>query len=193
MGISIDSGGKGKRRTLDAEVNLVPMIDFLVVTIAFLVLTATWTSTARMDASAALGGQGEACDDCHPRKLVLDARGQDAFVLTWKEGEKVLRTVEVPRQATEEARGRARQVRYPALQRALADEWATYGVHRDRADTRVDALVLRTSNELPYASLVGLMDATNAVRRPGPRGASAPASGAGAADRAAFDLTLATD
>lgn len=188
MGIAIDSGGKGRRRTLDAEVNLVPMIDFLVVTIAFLVLTAAWTEAGRMEASASLGGHGEVCDDCAPRKLVLDARGEQAFVLTWKEGEKVLRTVEVPKRPMEETRGGARQVRYPGLAKALSDEWATYGLHRDRADKHVDPLVLRTSNELPYAALVGLMDATSSVRRPAAGGAAAAAG-----DRPAFDLTFAVD
>ena len=61
----------------------------------------------------------------------------------------------------------------------------TYGLHRDGADRSVDPLVLRTSNELPYASLVGLMDASSSVRRPlGPR-----AHG----DMAAFDVTFAVD
>ncbi|HQY61907.1 MAG: biopolymer transporter ExbD [Myxococcales bacterium] len=189
MGIAIDSGGKGKRRTLDAEVNLVPMIDFLVVTIAFLVLTAAWTAAGRVEASAALGGHGEPCEDCRPRKLVLDARGEQAFLLTWKEGEKVIRTVEVPKRAIEPTAGRARQIRYPELAKALSDEWSTYGQHRDRADKHVDPLVLRTSNELPYAAMVGLMDATSSVRRPGPGAGTTP----GASDRAAFELTLAVD
>ncbi len=185
MGLSIESGGKGRRRSLDTEVNLVPMIDFLIVTISFLVLTAVWTSSGRLDASAQTGGRGEVCEDCAPRKLVLDARGADKFVLTWKEGEKVLRTSEIPKREVTETHGKLRRVRYPELQTALSAEWATYGLHRDSADRKVDPLVLRTSNELPYASLVGLMDASSSVRRP--LGPSAPG------DTAAFDVTFAVD
>ncbi|MFO0651797.1 MAG: biopolymer transporter ExbD [Polyangiales bacterium] len=43
-GVSVDTGSGG-RRAIDANVNMVPMIDLLVSTIAFLLMTAVWTQT----------------------------------------------------------------------------------------------------------------------------------------------------
>lgn len=179
--IGMESGGR--RRGVDSEVNLIPMIDLLVVTIAFLLLTQCLTSMGRLDASAQVGGPGESCIDCDkPRKLVVDARRDDKFVLTWKEGENVVHTAEVAKQEVTRTDGKIRQVRYPELEKVLADEWRTYGLHKDPKDRRIDPLVLRTSNELPYASLVGLLDASSSVKR-----------GPGAQVGPAFDVTFGVD
>ena len=49
MGVSIDTGGgKGGKKPLDAELNLVPFIDLLVCCICFLLITAVWTQMARI-------------------------------------------------------------------------------------------------------------------------------------------------
>lgn len=42
-GVSVETGGG--RRSVDSNVNMVPMIDLLVSTIAFLLMTAVWTQT----------------------------------------------------------------------------------------------------------------------------------------------------
>ena len=49
-------GGKGGRRSLDSEINMIPMIDLLMVTIAFLLITAVWTHMARINADAQVPG-----------------------------------------------------------------------------------------------------------------------------------------
>ena len=41
-GVNVDNGGKGGRRSLDTEINMIPMIDLLMVTISFLLITAVW-------------------------------------------------------------------------------------------------------------------------------------------------------
>jgi biopolymer transport protein ExbD len=56
MGIA--SSGRGGRRALDATLNLVPFIDLLSCCIAFLLITAVWTTIARVDVAPA-GGEGE--------------------------------------------------------------------------------------------------------------------------------------
>lgn len=174
----IGTESNGKRRGVDSEINLIPMIDLLVVTIAFLLLTQCLTSMGRMDASAQTGGPSDCMSDGpKPRKLVVDARG-DKFVLTWKEGENVVHSQEIEKREVATSDGKVRQVAYPALAKALAEEWKTFGLHQDLKDPRIDPLVLRTTNELPYASLVGLLDASASVQR-GPR--------------PAFDVTFAVD
>lgn len=43
-GVSVESGGGGGgRRAVDSEVNMIPMIDLLMVTISFLLITAVWS------------------------------------------------------------------------------------------------------------------------------------------------------
>ena len=49
-------GGKGKRRSLDSEINMIPMIDLLMVTIAFLLITAVWSHMSRINADAQVPG-----------------------------------------------------------------------------------------------------------------------------------------
>jgi biopolymer transport protein ExbD len=48
-GVSVDAGGS-KRRSLDAQVNMIPMIDLFVAMISFLLITAVWTSTGQVQA-----------------------------------------------------------------------------------------------------------------------------------------------
>jgi biopolymer transport protein ExbD len=47
MGVSIQPSGKGGKKALDAELNLIPFIDLLIVNICFLLITAVWVQMAR--------------------------------------------------------------------------------------------------------------------------------------------------
>ena len=180
----IDTGSHGKRRSVDSELNLVPMIDLLVVTIAFLLLTQTLSSLGRLDATASTSGPAGCGEPSVIRKLVVDARREGSFVLTWKEGENVVRSLEVPKHPQVARDGGGTKVAYPELEKALADEHKTFGLHKEARDPKTDPLVLRTSNDLPFASLVGLLDASASVRRDGSKVAAAPP---------AFDVTFAVD
>src|SRR5204862_8024129 len=48
MGVSVDSGGKGGKKSVNAELNLVPYIDLLTCMVAFLLITAVWTQLASL-------------------------------------------------------------------------------------------------------------------------------------------------
>src|SRR3954468_22123689 len=51
-----DSGGRGKKKKpLDTAINLVPFIDLMAVTIAFLIMTAVWTQVGRLQVGSAGG------------------------------------------------------------------------------------------------------------------------------------------
>lgn len=54
-GVSVDSGGKGGRKSVDSNVNMVPMIDLLISVIAFLLMTAVWVQTGALQASQPRG------------------------------------------------------------------------------------------------------------------------------------------
>jgi biopolymer transport protein TolR len=54
----VDNGGKGKKKSLDAIVNVVPFIDLLSCCLAFLLITAAWTQLSKLQVIQS-GGPGE--------------------------------------------------------------------------------------------------------------------------------------
>ena len=48
MSVSVDTGGKGGEKSLNADLNLVPYIDLLTCMVAFLLITAVWTNLAQI-------------------------------------------------------------------------------------------------------------------------------------------------
>jgi biopolymer transport protein TolR len=56
------SSGSGKKKALDATINLVPFIDLMAVTISFLIMTAVWTQIGRLQVSSA-GGDSDPNQD----------------------------------------------------------------------------------------------------------------------------------
>jgi biopolymer transport protein ExbD len=60
---------RGGRRTVEFNVNLVPAIDLLSVLISFLLITAVWTQTARVDVKQALPKTGGAAASDGPPPL----------------------------------------------------------------------------------------------------------------------------
>lgn len=195
-GVDIGGGGKGGRKKLDMEINMVPMIDLLMVTISFLLITAVWVHSARIDAAANVPGNGETppCTDaagapCKPEaRLHVQSNDPSKFLLVWKEGTAVVRTVEVPREASRAKIGSGGRtaVAFPALAAKITEEWKASGVHRDPADRRFDKAVVHTGNDVPYGEIIAIMDAVSQPKRPvGAAGQAAQAP--------AFEMTFASD
>src|SRR3954453_20824440 len=97
-GVSVDSGGGGRRQT-DTEINMIPMIDLLMVTISFLLITAVWVQSSRIDANANVPGTDstppceQAGGPCKPEaRLHVQTTDPSKFLLVWKEGPTVVRT-----------------------------------------------------------------------------------------------------
>src|SRR5213075_762112 len=65
MGVSVYTGGKGGKKSVNADLNLVPYIDLLTCMVAFLLITAVWTQLARLQAQQK--GQGQAGEDAPPQ------------------------------------------------------------------------------------------------------------------------------
>jgi biopolymer transport protein ExbD len=183
-GVSVD-GPSGGRRNLDSEINMIPMIDLLMVTVSFLLITAVWSQMARLDASArAPGDHTEPVDPPKPEvSLHVRTAGEDKFVLEWREGNAVISSRDVVRhENVTEVRG-VRIVRYPELAKAIEEEWKVRGVHRDLADAKSDRAVMHTPHEMHYSSMIAVMDAIATPGKGMVRGTSVPA----------FTTTLATD
>jgi biopolymer transport protein ExbD len=62
--------GKGGKKPLDAQLNLVPFIDLLSCCISFLLITAVWTQLARMDVTQKGQGAAGASDEKPPENVV---------------------------------------------------------------------------------------------------------------------------
>src|ERR1700691_5394676 len=90
-GVDVGLGG-GRRRSLDSEINMIPMIDLLMVTISFLLITAVWTHMARVDMDAQVAGRSPAAHRAPvflEKQLHVEMRSFGKFVLEWKQGRTV--------------------------------------------------------------------------------------------------------
>jgi len=67
MGVAVETGGKAGKKSVNAELNLVPYIDLLTCMVAFLLITAVWSQLARLEAHQK--GQGQAGEDTPPEKV----------------------------------------------------------------------------------------------------------------------------
>jgi hypothetical protein len=164
-GIDLGTSGGGGRKSLDSEINMIPMIDLLMVTISFLLITAVWTHMARIDADAQVPGTSDALAPPTPpeKQLHVDMRPSGKFVLTWRQGTTTIESIEVPRRDGVE--GGPEVVRFPELAAKVADEWRAKGQHASEFDTKVDQAVLHTDNKSEFRLVVGAIDAIYSAHR----------------------------
>ena len=175
-------GGNGPgRRSVDAELMLVPMIDLLVCCLTFLLLTATWSQLKRLPAEAQLAGGHNTCGDHEPSpQLSVELRAGEPFHLVWRQGRAMVSETTVPRAPVMVQLHGRELVTYPALATALQREWDASGTHR-QADRRRDVAVVRAPDRERFGELTAVMDAVAGVSR----------GGTGRAQ--AFDVVLASD
>jgi len=168
-GVDVGGGGGGKRRSLDSEINMIPFIDLLMVTISFLLITAVWSHMARINADAQVPGPPRPDTEQEkkePEKILhVEMRQPEKFVLVWKQGATVVNSVEVPRKDDLKVENGAKKVRYPDLAKKIEEEWKTNGGHRDAGDKAKDQCVLHTDNETPYVFVIGVIDAIYETHR----------------------------
>jgi biopolymer transport protein ExbD len=161
-GVDIAGASGGRRRSLDSEINMIPMIDLLMVTISFLLITAVWSQMSRVNADAAVPGQKEPPSDPPPKpetQLHVTMQSPEKFVLAWRQGNATVDSIELPRK--EGATG----LRFPELADRIEKEWKSRGQHTNPADAAFDRAVLHTDNTTPFRDIVGVMDAISATHR----------------------------
>src|SRR5438045_2743577 len=79
MSVSVESGGKSGKKSVNADLNLVHYIDLLTCMVAFLLITAVWTQLGRLEAHQKGQGQ-QGSEDQPPEKqfklvVVVNAEG----------------------------------------------------------------------------------------------------------------------
>src|SRR5262245_55912435 len=160
----VDVGGaSGKRRSVDSEINMIPFIDLLMVTISFLLITAVWSHMARINADAQVPGPPRPDQEqqkVEPEKILhLEMRSPEKFVIVWKQGAQVVNSIDIPRKDDVKEEKGNKTVRYSELEEKIRAEWGTTGSHRDPTDKKLDQAVLHTDNDTPYFMIVGVIDA----------------------------------
>ena len=171
----VDVGGpRGHKRAINSDLNMVPFIDLLMCTIAFLLITAVWVTNSRIALDAEVPGPPGCGADCtpQPQRMLHVTVGENDFGLAWKLGGTVISEVHVPRNPVEVG-GAVKMTRYPDLARAIEKEWGQLHEHSDPSDRKQDQLVLHSDDRAPFRDLVAVMDAVNDTRRDlrGPDGA----------------------
>jgi len=130
-GVDVGGGGKGKRKTLDSEINMIPMIDLLMVTISFLLITAVWTHMARINSDAQVPGPPRPDveqEKVEPEKqLNVQMTAEDKFTLVWKQGATTVDSIDVPRKDVLIQQGPVEVVRFPDLAAKIESEWKAKG------------------------------------------------------------------
>lgn len=137
--MDLGTGGGGKKKALDAALNLVPFIDLMAVTIVFLIMTAVWTQLGRLNV-ATTGGHPEDSPPA-PSVPVAIVLGDKTFALSV--GNSVVANITV----TRDDKGR---LQIEALSKKLAE------VKSQLPDQ--PAITVRPIDELSYDDLVRVID-----------------------------------
>jgi biopolymer transport protein ExbD len=168
-GVDVGGGGKGKRKSLDSEINMIPMIDLLMVTISFLLITAVWTHMARINADAQVPGPPRPDveqEKTEPEKqLHVEMTAEDKFVLVWKQGATTVDSIDVPRKDDVTMMGSVEVVRYPDLAAKIESEWKAKGQHSNPTDRKLDQAILHTDNKTEFKYIIGVIDAVYQTHR----------------------------
>jgi biopolymer transport protein ExbD len=168
-GVDVGGGGGGKRKTLDSEINMIPMIDLLMVTISFLLITAVWTHMSRINADAQVPGPPRPDveqEKVEPEKqLHVMMQAEDHFVLVWKQGSTTVDQMDVPRKDVISHTGNQDVIRFPDLATKIESEWKAKGQHSNPTDRKLDQAILHTDNKTEFKYIIGVIDAIYQTHR----------------------------
>ncbi len=164
-GVDVGSDG-GKKRATNSDINMIPFIDLLMVTIAFLLITAVWSTHSRLNANAEVPAQTGCGENCPPQSKTLHVHvNENEFLMVWKSGPTVVTESRIPRKAIDVASGDGSFVRYPDLAKAIEEEWKRNGEHTKPEDRVPDRAVIHTADQLPFREVAAVLDAISAPKR----------------------------
>jgi biopolymer transport protein ExbD len=167
-GVDVGGGGSGKRE-VNSDINMIPFIDLLMVTIAFLLITAVWVSFSRMNANAQIPGPPDPTKEVTPQtpeKVLHLHILENEFKLVWKQGATVVSESTAPKPKQE-----GDVIKYADLGEQITKEWKQHGGHQDKSDKRLDQAILHADNRLRFAEIIGVLDALYDCKRDMAQGA----------------------
>lgn len=147
--VGVGGGDNGRRKSLDAEINLVPFIDLLSMCICFLLMTAVWIQIGALPVKQARGT--DAAPSATPFDLEVKLGGRGNVNLAVKKAGKVVKQIAVA-EATAEA----------ALRKldATIEPWlvSVVGGTAQQATAAISSAMLTPSTSAPYGDMVAVMD-----------------------------------
>jgi biopolymer transport protein TolR len=148
-GMDLGQGNKGGRKPLDAPINLVPFIDLMACTIAFLIMTAVWTEVGRLEVQMPGGPDGSSDAGIDPTlSLVLKITDQ---ALTLSADGKVLEVIAVSRDSRNQLDLTQLGTQLKSLKKANKEQ---------------SAITLSAEDSLRYEDLVRIIDECNGAGLP---------------------------
>jgi biopolymer transport protein ExbD len=168
-GVDVGEGGGKKKRATNSEINMIPFIDLLMCTIAFLLITAVWVTNSRMNADAQVPGPPDPQKELNPQtpeKVLHLHIGENEFSLVWKQGATVISENKVPKTPLELDSGEGGKVlRFPDLAKKIDEEWKQQKGHFDVADKKLDQCTLYSDNRTQFRELIAVIDALYSPKR----------------------------
>jgi len=147
--VSVGGGEKGRRRSLDAEVNLVPFIDLLSMCICFLLMTAVWIQIGALPVKQSHGT--DAAPSATPFDLDVKLSGPGAFSVTIKKGGRAVKTATVKEPTVDAALSRLDGTLGAFLAQVV-------GGTAEQAAAAISSAMLTPSTNVPYGDMVAVMD-----------------------------------
>jgi len=165
-GVSTGNNTKG-RKSVDQEVSMVPFIDLLIVTISFLLVTAVWTSMARVPTTSRMPDRSGAQVQEERAALRVKVGADGKVVLQWQKGTKIddVETVAVDKLAD-------------AMKRAYFTGLAMGHVTEPKKDEPGTSAILAVPANMPMGEVTAVMDAIRSAHLKD--------------GRSAFEITFAT-
>jgi len=140
------AGGSGRRRSLDAEVNLVPFIDLLSMCICFLLMTAVWTQLGSVQVKQANGSEAAATAVEKTIDLEVKFVSSSEASFTLKKAGKVLKQFKANGLSPAELQARA-----DTELKSVKDSLAKEGL-------KVNTVMLTPAQSVAYGQLISFMD-----------------------------------
>jgi len=136
--------GRGGRKPVDIDMNLIPFIDMMSVLVAFLLLTAVWTNLAQINIKP--GGLGHDTEQLPPPQPPINLS-----ILVAEDGDWIGITTGQPRKIDKLADG---SYDYDSLAEALKYYKNESGIFNERDDVEIAA-----EDKVDYQTVISTMDA----------------------------------
>jgi len=162
-GVELGALKRAGRRAVDTNLNMIPLIDLLLVTIAFLLITAVWVTESAIAANAYVPGPPNSDREITPQtpeRILHVYMERTEFVVAWKQGATMVVLDKVPKSALSPPASE-----YKQLEALVKEHWRDYGNHQHPSDRKQDRAVVHADDKLPFKDLVRVLDAIAATRR----------------------------
>lgn len=154
---SVSPGGgsskNGRRRAMDAEINLVPFIDLLSMCICFLLMTAVWMEIGAIQIKQVVGTKSSSPATA-PYEMEVAFLNSNDFVVKIKKGGRATQRLKVSGETMPE-----RLEKLSAALKGFSQKLGFNGVAtKEQMNKLVSAVRIRPKAGIPYGDIIQVMD-----------------------------------